>query len=356
MKKALLFGANGQDGSYMTELLLERGYRVIAVIRRSSTNTTERLKNVKTNPNVEIIEGDITDPSSITGIISKYVPEYCINFAAQSHVHTSFEMPAFTFQVNTIGVLNILEAIRHYSKHTKFITMSTSEQFGSNYDVDEKGKYQDEKTRFSPNSPYAVSKLAAFELCKVYKKSYRVSSCLMLCHNHESPRRGENFVTKKITKYIGQLVNHIELEKERYNAGQYWEPADLLGKSFPRLRLGNIHTIRDWSHAKDICEAIYLVMQEEEDDYYVVSSGEGHTVEEFLSAAFGLAGLNWKDYVVIDPQFYRPCEVEYLQGRSDKIRKKLGWSPRYDFETLVKEMVEYDIKEASNGFAVSRLH
>lgn len=356
MKVAVLYGSNGQTGSYMCELLLERGYKVVACIRRSSTNTLERLKAVKDHPNLEIVESDITDPVSVSGVVGKYKPDELYNFAAQSHVQTSFKNPHLTFEVNTLGVLNILEAIKNLSPTTKFLNMCTSEQFGSNYDEDIHQKYQDENTKFAPNSPYAVSKLAAFELCRLYNKSYGTFSCPILCFNHESERRGENFVTRKITKYIGQLVAYLNAEQERYNSGQYWEPADLLGKKFPKLQLGNVKASRDWSAAQDICEAVYLVMQEEHPDYYVVSSDETRTVEDFLDAAFGFTDLKWQDYVEINPEFYRPCEVEHLHGRSTKIRTKLGWKPRYTFDDLVRSMVNHDVKEAANGVPVPRLY
>lgn len=353
---AIVTGVTGQTGSWMCELLLQKGWQVVGIIRRSSTNTLDRLKNVLSNSNLTIVEGDITDYNSISAIVEKYKPEVFYNFCAQSHVGTSFSQPALTFQVNTIGVLNALESIKNFSPDTKFFQASTSEMFGSNFDYeyDTGEKIQNENTRFAPNSPYAVSKLAAFELGRVYKNSYGLKVYSTLMFNNESIRRGENFVTRKITKYIGGLVNHLELEKERYNTGNYWDAVDLLGKNYPKLKLGNIESYRDWSDSRDVCDAIYLIMQEDVADYYVIANGTTHSVIEFLELAFEYAGLNYRDYVEIDETLKRPCEVPYLRGDSSKLRNKLGWQPKYTFEDLVRTMVEHDIKEASNGFV--RLH
>jgi GDPmannose 4,6-dehydratase len=326
-KVAVITGITGQDGSYLAEFLLEKDYTVVGLCRRSSTNTHSRIQHLLHNNNLILEEFDLTDAASCSGIIDKYRPQEVYNLAAMSHVGTSFKQPSATVQIDTIGVINLLEAIRHINPSSKFYQASTSEMFGSNYstrinnNVEE--YYQDENTPFLPQSPYAVAKLAAHRLIQIYRQAYNIFTCSGILFNHESPRRGENFVTRKITKYIGQLENHLLQNK---------------------LHLGNLEARRDWGHAKDYVVAMYLMMNSNNPDDYVISTGESYSVEQFLIKAFGLVNKNYQDYVYIDPEFYRPCEVSYLKGDSSKAREKLNWKPEVSFESLVSEMVYSDIE------------
>ncbi len=334
-KVAVIWGATGQDASYLAELLLNKKYKeVVGVKRRSSTNTTWRLSDVINNENFTLIEGDITDPSSVNTIIRDYQPNEIYNTAAMSYVGTSFEQPAYTFQVNTIGVLNILEAIRHISPNSKLLQCSTSEMFGDNYTqyiIDD--KYQDEKTSFSPNSPYAVSKVAAHQLVDLYRRAYNIHANCSICFNHTGPKRGEEFVERKITKWVAQFVTSITF----LNQG--------LPISKEKLHLGNLDAKRDFGHVKDYVNAFYLMLQQDEPSDYVIATGKTHSIQEILDIAFNCIGIdNWKKYVVIDPKFYRPIDVSYLLGSADKIKEKLGWEPKVQFKELIEEMVQNDIE------------
>ena len=331
-KTALITGITGQDGSYLAELLLEKNYTVVGLQRRSSTNTNSRIQHILNlnNPNLIIEEFDLTDPSGAYHIVKKYQPDELYNLAAQSHVGTSFKQPTTTFEIDTIGVINLLESIRHFSPNTRFYQASTSEMFGSNFSTRTNPdgsitKYQDENTPFLPNSPYAIAKLASHRLVQIYRSSYNLFSCSGILFNHESSRRGENFVTRKITKYIGQLSNNLLQNNQK-------------------LHLGNIQARRDWGHAKDYVEAMYLMLQQDSPEDYVISTGQTHSVEEFLSIAFNMINLNYQDYIVIDPEFYRPCEVDYLLGDSSKANQQLGWNNKVSFNQLVNDMVLYDIE------------
>ena len=330
---SMIFGCNGQDGSYLSEFLLKKDYKVIGIKRRSSTNTLSRLVNVIDNPNFSVIEGDIVDPSSINSLIGEHQPDEIYNLAAQSHVHTSFLQPFYTFQVNALGPLHILEAVRNYSPQSKVYHASTSELWGSNYNTDKKGtKYQDENTSFSPNSPYAVAKLAAHESVRLYRDAYNIFACAGILHNHESSRRGEEFVTRKITQWIGQFVQ-----------GGIREGSLIKDQTFPLLRLGNLDAVRDWSHAKDMVRGMWMMLQQDKPKDYVLCGGQGHSVRDFLNVAFAQIGVeDWSPYVVIDPKFFRPCEVEFLQGSYSLAKRELQWEPQISFEELVKEMVEFD--------------
>ena len=354
IKTAIILGVTGQDGSHLAELLLEKKYKVIGVKRRSSTNTLCRLDKVVVNPDFSIVEGDVIDPSSINYLVNSYQPDELFNLSAQSHVHTSFQQPAYTFQVNAVGVLNILEAVRNYSPQTKVYQASTSELWGSNYTIAQDGssnKYQDEDTHFAPNSPYAIAKLASHHLVRLYRDAYNLFACSGILHNHCGPRRGEEFVTRKITKWIGQFKywkdNHpnayfIFDKNDIYIKGRTQTNVSL---EFPKLRLGNIDAVRDWSHAKDMVRGMWMMLQQEKPKDYVLCSGIGHSVREFLDISFSYIGIkDWSEYVVIDPCLYRPCEVEFLQGKYNLAKKELGWEPEISFKELVKEMVDYDIK------------
>ncbi len=325
MKKALVTGITGQDGSYLAEFLLERDYKVVGLHRRSSSNNTQRIAHILHHPNLVIEEYDLTDPSGTNRVIQKYEPDEFYNLAAQSHVATSFEQPTTTFEINGVGVINILESIRNFSSHTKFYQASTSEMFGRNYTLKDNKKYQDENTTMLPQSPYGVAKLASYHMVQIYRSSYNIFGCSGILFNHESPRRGENFVTRKITKYLAELIK---------------------GKTKNKLHLGNLDAHRDWGHAKDYIEAMYLMLQHDKPDDYVVSTGETHSVREFLEIAFGSFDMNYNDYVVIDPKFYRPCEVEYLLGDSSKARSVLGWVNKISFNELIQDMISSDLNNA----------
>lgn len=325
-KTAVISGITGQDGSYLAELLLDQGYKVIGLYRRSSTSNFERISHVS-NPFLRLEEFDLTDPSTCISIINKYKPDEFYNLAAQSHVGTSFNQPTTTFEIDTIGVINLLESIRKFSPHTKFYQASTSEMFGANYSVDSEGnKYQDENTKFLPQSPYAVAKMASHRMIQIYREAYGLYACSGILFNHESPRRGVNFVTRKITNFIGQLVSGII------------SPTSKLG-------LGNLEASRDWGHAKDYVYGMYLMLQQQIAEDYVLSTGDTYTVQQFCEQAFSYANLNWSDHVFIDPEFYRPCEVNYLKGNSNKARSELGWLPKVSFDDLVKDMVDSDINK-----------
>ena len=326
---ALITGVNGQDGSYLAELLISKGYRVVGLHRRSSTNTSQRLESLIHNDSFILKEFDITDAGSCSLVLKEYEPDYVYNLAAQSHVFSSFSQPVSTFETNTVGVINLLESIRSFCPSSKFYQASTSEMFGANYNESvEHGKYQDENTAFLPQSPYAVAKLASHRMVQIYRESYGLFACSGILFNHESPRRGENFVTRKITKYIGELVNGHNPQNHK-------------------LKLGNIYASRDWGYAADYVEAMALIMESEKPEDYVISTGLCYTVEDFLELAFEVAGLNHKDHVIIDPSLYRPAEVGYLKGISAKAQDQLGWRFSVGFEELTTKMVLSDIKALS---------
>lgn len=329
--KAIIFGITGQDGSYLAELLLKKGYEVVGITRRVSVPTLDRITHIL--PKIKIIEGDITDAFSVSNVIKEEDPDEIYNLAAQSHVGTSFKQPSLTWDVTAGGVLNILEAIRYSGKkdRIKFYQASSSEMFGKNYNIREglasMIKYQDENTPFVPQSPYAIAKLAAHHLVRNYRESYGIFGCSGILFNHESERRGEKFVTRKITKWIGEFV------------------ASGMDKEFPALRLGNLDAKRDWGHAEDYVRGMWEMLQHETPDDYVVATGETHSVREFLDIAFSHIGIDdWDDLVVIDPEFYRPAEVDYLLGIPAKAKRVLEWAPRISFQQLVERMVDSDVE------------
>lgn len=323
-KTTIISGAFGQDAKYLSDLLMHRGHNIVLVHRYSSVPISERAKYYNLDYKNIILEClDITDPTGINNIVSKYQPDYIYNLAAQSHVGQSFTDPFSAISVNCTGVLNWLEAIRRFSPDTRFLQASTSEMWGSNFSIDGNIKYQDENTPFSPNSPYAVAKLAAHNLVRIYRESYNLFACTSICHNHESQIRSENFVTRKITKWIGE-----------YKAG----------KTTEKLQLGNINAVRDWSHAVDVVYGMELIINHSEPRDFVLCSGKGYSVRDFLNKAFEYAEFKnpAEEYYEINPKFYRPCEVEYLQGRADLAKEVLGWRAHITFDDLVKDMVEYD--------------
>jgi len=323
-KISLISGITGQDGSYLAELLLHKNHTVVGLYRRSSTNNFERIQHIQ-NDNFTLQEFDVTDPSGCHDTIGKYSPDNFFNLAAQSHVGTSFNQPNTTFQINTIGVINLLEAIRLTSPRTRFYQASTSEMFGKNYSIINNQKYQDENTPFAPQSPYGVAKLASHRMVQIYREAYNLYTTSGILFNHESPRRGENFVTRKITSYIAKLVNNII-------------------PSSQKLGLGNLASYRDWGHAKDYVRAMDLMLEHHTAQDFIISSGDSRSVEEFCMKAFALVGLDYKEHTYVDPDFYRPCEVDYLKGDSTKALDILKWKPEILFDDLIKDMVYSDIE------------
>lgn len=334
MKTAIVTGITGQDGSYLAELLLANKYKVYGIYRRTSSPNFSRLYDALKYKNFHLLEGDICDPYLISRMLKAIKPDEYYNLAAQSHVATSFDQPSYTWDATAKGVLNALEAIRNESINTKFYQASSSEMFGKNYTTvyDDFGenplKFQNEETPFYPQSPYAIAKLAGHHLVRNYRDSYNIFACSGILFNHESERRGENFVTRKITKWLGEFI------------------ASDKDKKFPKLRLGNLDAHRDWGHAEDYVKAMWLMLQQETPDDYVVATGNTYTIKEFLEVAFSRYDLDWEKYVVIDPKFYRPAEVEFLRGSPRKAKQKLGWSPDVSFYKLVERMVEHDVAEA----------
>lgn len=326
MKTAVIFGVTGQDGYYLSKLLLEKDYKVVGVHRRSSVDNTQRLNPLKDNPNFFLWEGDVTDVGSIYGVLASALPVEIYNLAAQSHVATSFNQPQLTWNVTAGGCLNILEVIasNNIFANIRFYQASSSEMFGKSRDFDglTGNYYQDEETAMLPQSPYAIAKLAAHHAVRLYRDSYNIFACSGILFNHESPLRGEQFVTRKITKWIGDYLHHKG--------------------NFPKLKLGNLNASRDWGHAEDYVRAMWMMLQHDTPDDYVVSMKETHTIKDFLDEAFKHVHMNWEDHVEIDPVLYRPCEVDYLLGDSAKIRTVLGWKPRHTFNSLVAQMVLAD--------------
>lgn len=339
MKTAIVFGVTGQDGSHLADLLLEKQYRVYGVSRRTSTDNTCRISHLLSTENFKLIEGDITDQSSVLNVLSiNGNIDEVYNLAAQSHVAVSFNQPGLTWDITGKGCLNILQSIVDLKMmNTRFYQASSSEMFGSNYDerkpdgdFDDKlpvEKYQNEETKFLPQSPYAIAKCAAHYMTRLYREGYGLHASAGILFNHEGPRRGEKFVTRKITKWIGEFVK----------SGK--------SKDFPQLRLGNLEAFRDWGYAGDYCEAMWMMLQQDCPDDYVICTGETHTIKQFLDVAFKEIGIeDWSNYVVQDPEFYRPAEVDYLRGDASKANNKLGWKPKHSFEDLAKMMVKHDIE------------
>jgi GDPmannose 4,6-dehydratase len=343
-KKALITGITGQDGSYLAEFLLEKGYEVHGIKRRASSFNTGRIDHIYQDPHEKarrffLYYGDMTDPTNLIRIVQKVQPDEIYNLAAQSHVQVSFEMPEYTANTDALGTLRLLEAIRilGLEKKTKFYQASTSELFsGKPEEIP-----QNEHTPFHPRSPYAVAKLYAYWITVNYREAYGIFACNGIIFNHESPRRGETFVTRKITRAAARIS--LGLEEKVY--------------------LGNLDAKRDWGHSKDAVEAMWLILQQPEPDDYVIATGQQHSVREFCELAFRKVGidLEWqgegldekgidkktgKVIVEIDPRYFRPAEVESLCGDATKAREKLGWQPKISFEELVKEMVKFDLEEA----------
>ncbi len=325
MKKALITGITGQDGSYLTELLLEKGYEVHGIIRRSSSFNTGRLMHIyrdlhEIDNRLFLHYGDLSDASGLEKIIHKVAPNEVYNLAAQSHVRVSFDAPIYTADIVGTGTLRLLEAIKNLdmTQSIRFYQASSSEMYGLVQAVP-----QDEKTPFYPRSPYACAKLYSHWQTINYRESYNLHASSGILFNHESPRRGETFVTRKITRALAKII----AKKEK------------------KVFLGNLDAKRDWGYAKDYVEAMWLMLQQDQADDYVIATGETWSVKQFLEMAFGLVDLNWNDYVEIDPRYYRPAEVELLIGDSTKARKALGWKPKTSFSELVRIMVRADLEE-----------
>jgi GDPmannose 4,6-dehydratase len=318
-KKALITGVTGQDGSYLAEFLLEQDYEVIGMIRRSSTVNFERIKHIQDNLN--LVPGDLMDEVSLIGILREHRPSEVYNLAAQSFVQTSWSQPVFTGEVTGLGVTRILDAIRIVDPEIRFYQASSSEMFGKVQAVP-----QIETTPFYPRSPYGVAKVYGHWITVNYRESYGLFGCSGILFNHESPRRGLEFVTRKITHAVAQIK--LGLAKE--------------------LRLGNLDAQRDWGYAKDYVKAQWLMLQQDQPDDYVIATGQTHSVRRFCELAFGHADLDYRDYVVLDARYMRPAEVDLLVGDPGKARKNLGWEPETPFEQLVAMMVDADLKLLKN--------
>lgn len=326
--KAIIFGITGQDGSHLADLLLSKDYHVVGVSRRASTDNTQRIKHILDNERFELVQGDITDAYSVINILKKHEDvDEIYNLAAQSHVAVSFKQPALTWDITGKGCLNILQSIVDLDINARFYQASSSEMYGKHYDISGEGcKYQDENTKFMPQSPYAIAKCAAHHMTRLFREAYGLHASAGILFNHEGERRGETFVTRKITKWIGDWVK----------SGR--DP------NFPQLRLGNLEAFRDWGYAGDYVEAMWMMLQQESPQDYVICTGTTHTIREFLDVAFSHIGIeDWSDLVVQDPEFYRPAEVDYLRGDCSRANHVLGWTPKHSFEDLVKKMVEYDL-------------
>jgi GDPmannose 4,6-dehydratase len=314
-KTALITGITGQDGSYLAELLLEKGYRVVGMTRRTSTEVHERIEHIVGN--IEIVSGDLLDQSSIQSIVAQFEPDEVYNLAAQSFVPTSWEQPVLTGEFTALGVTRMLEAIRHVNPKIKFYQASSSEMFGKVVEVPQK-----ESTPFYPRSPYGVAKVYGHWITVNYRESYGMFACSGICFNHESARRGKEFVTRKISHGVARIKTGLAKD----------------------LRLGNLDAQRDWGYAGDFVRAMWMMLQAPGPDDYVIATGRTHSVREFVRIAFEAAGLgSYEPYVVIDPRFVRPAEVDLLIGDPAKAKAKLGWEPQVSFEELVEMMVKADI-------------
>lgn len=321
MKRALITGITGQDGSYLAEFLLKNGYEIHGLIRRASTFNTERIDHLYVDPHfpaarIFLHYGDLSDSGQLTNLIYNVQPDEIYHLGAQSHVRVSFDMPEYTGDITGIGTIRVLEAIRRSGIATKFYQASSSEIFGDSPPP------QSEHTPFRPRSPYAAAKAYAFWMTTNYREAYKSFACNGILFNHESPRRGETFVTRKITRALARIKLGLD----------------------NKLYLGNLNAKRDWGFAGDYVEAMWLMLQQDEPDDYVIATGESHSVKEFLEEAFTYQGLSWEEFVEIDSRYFRPTEVGDLQGDASKARKKLGWEPKVKFKELAKLMVDADLQ------------
>ena len=323
MRKALITGVTGQDGSYLVELLLEKGYQLWGIMRRSSSFHTGRIdhlyKDPHEHPQLRLVYGDLTDGNNLSTIINGIQPDEVYNLGAQSHVRVSFDMPIYTVDTDGLGTLRLLEAIRSSNRPAKFYQASSSEMYGKVFETP-----QTEKTPFYPRSPYGCAKLYSFWQTVNYREAYGLFACNGILFNHESPRRGETFVTRKITRAATRIKLGLQ----------------------DKVYLGNLDAKRDWGFAGDYVEAMWLMLQQDKPDDYVVATGESHSVKEFVAEVFGYLGLDWQQYVEIDPRYLRPSEVDYLKGDASKARKLLKWKPKVTFKKLARMMTDADMKIA----------
>jgi len=322
MKRALITGITGQDGSYLAEFLLEKGYEVHGIIRRASTFNTERIDHLYQDPHVSgarlfLHYGDLSDTVNLLQLLHELQPEEIYHLGAQSHVRVSFDIPENTADVTALGTIRVLEAIRRSKIRSRFYQASSSEMFGTASEAPQR-----ETTPFHPRSPYAVSKVFAYWATVNYRESYQMHASNGILFNHESPRRGETFVTRKITRAVSYIKTGLQ----------------------KKLYLGNLDAKRDWGYAPEYVEAMWLMLQQDGPHDYVIATGETHSVREFCEEAFSCAGLDWRDYVEIDPRYFRPAEVDVLVGDASKARRLLGWTPRTNFKELVRLMVDADMK------------
>ncbi|MBJ7353307.1 MAG: GDP-mannose 4,6-dehydratase [Thermoleophilaceae bacterium] len=332
-KKALITGITGQDGSYLADLLLEKGYEVHGLIRRSSSINTQRIDHIYSDPfkqttDLHLHYGDLNDASSLNRVLEKVAPDEIYNLAAQSHVKVSFEIPEYTGEVTGLGALRLLEAIRETEVPARFYQASSSELYGLVQAVP-----QNEDTPFYPRSPYAVAKLYAYWIVVNYREGYGLHASNGILFNHESPRRGETFVTRKITRAVARIKAGVQ----------------------DKLYLGNLEAKRDWGFAGDYVEAQWLMLQQDEPADYVIATGETHTVREFVDRAFSRVGLNYEEYVEVDPRYFRPTEVDLLIGDPSRAEQKLGWKPKVTFEGLVDMMVDADVEDVERQKASGTL-
>ncbi len=331
MKRALVTGITGQDGSYLAELLLEKGYEVHGIIRRASTFNTKRIDHIYQDPHINGVKlflhyGDLTDGSNLARLLASIEPQEIYNLAAQSHVRVSFDVPEYTGDVVALGTTRLLEAIREVGIKPRFYQASSSELYGQVQETP-----QTETTPFYPRSPYAAAKLYAYWMTVNYREAYNLYACNGILFNHESERRGETFVTRKISRGAAAIK---------------------LGYQ-DKLFLGNLAAKRDWGYAPDYVEAMWRMLQQDNPDDYVIATGETHSVQDFVEEAFGLLDLDWKKHVEIDPRYYRPTEVELLVGDASKAQRELGWTPNVTFKELVQKLVDHDhaVLERQGGLA-----
>jgi GDPmannose 4,6-dehydratase len=325
MKKALVTGITGQDGSYLAELLLAKGYEVHGLIRRSSTFNTDRIDHLYQDPHINGVQlflhfGDIADSTNLIKLLYRIQPEEIYHLAAQSHVRVSFDIPEYTGDVTGIGTIRILEAIRETGLKAKFYQASSSEMFGNVKEIPQR-----ETTPFHPRSPYGAAKVYAYWVTVNYRESYGTFACNGILFNHESPRRGETFVTRKITRAVARIKAGLQ----------------------DKLYLGNLDSQRDWGYAKEYVEAMWLMLQQDAPDDYVIATGEAHSVRDFLEEAFSYCGLDWQKHVELDPKYYRPAEVDFLLGNASRAKSKFGWEPKTRFKELVRLMADADFKLAA---------
>ena len=330
MKKALITGITGQDGSYLAELLLDKGYEVHGIIRRTSTFNTDRIDHLYQDPHIKgtrlfLHYGDLSDGSNLSTLLNSIKPDEVYNLAAQSHVRVSFDIPEYTGNVTALGTVRLLEAIREIGLDMRFYQASSSELYGKAKTIP-----QDENTPFNPRSPYACAKLYSFWITKNYRQGYGMFACNGILFNHESPRRGETFVTRKITKAAVRIKQGLQ----------------------KKLYLGNLDARRDWGHARDYVNAMWRMLQLDAPDDFVIATGETHSVREFLDETFQQLDLDWHDYVQIDPRYFRPTEVDLLIGDPSKAKTVLGWEAKTTFKELVKEMVDAEMEISNHDHRV----